>query len=97
LVDLYFEATTDVTKLIEVAPIYHLSDITAPIQIHIGTEDGKQMGYTPPEWSEKLYNALRNAGKQVDYFSYAGQEHFFTGESWTLMMQRALAFFDERL
>jgi dipeptidyl aminopeptidase/acylaminoacyl peptidase len=93
LVEAYFDAAENPVALREVAPIYHLDGISAPVQIHIGKEDGQRRGYTPPEWSEKLYNALLIAQKEVEYYSYAGEEHFFTDTSWIQMMQRSLTFY----
>lgn len=97
LVDAYVAQARNPAFLRQVAPLFHLDSITTPIQIHIGTADGQYLSETPPEWSEKLAEALRAAGKDVDYYSYPGQGHAFTGESWTLFQARALAFFDRHL
>jgi dipeptidyl aminopeptidase/acylaminoacyl peptidase len=81
----------------QVAPLYHLEQVTAPVQIHIGTADGAGAAETPPEWSEKLYQTLQAAGKEVAYFVYPNQGHFFSGESWGLLLERAVTLFDEQL
>jgi dipeptidyl aminopeptidase/acylaminoacyl peptidase len=52
---------------------------------------------TPPEWSEELAAALQNAGRDAVYFTYPGQGHFFTGDSWNSLLERSLALFDEQL
>lgn len=97
LLQSYLDATTDPAMLQQIAPIYHLDQISAPIQIHIGTADGASLAQTPPAWSEKLYEGLRAANRPVDYYVYPEQGHFFQGEAWTLFMQRTVEFFDAHL
>lgn len=97
VIDTYLNVVNDSVVLQQIAPIYHLADVTAPIQIHIGTDDGALLAQTPPEWSENLYLALLSAGKDVDYYTYTGQGHFLSGQSWVLMMQRTVDFFDTHL
>lgn len=96
-VEAYLNAAYDPAMLRQIAPIYHLDNLTAPVQIHIGTADGAALVQTPPEWSERLYLALDEAGKEVEYYTYAGQGHFLEGQSWTTMLRRAVDFFDEHL
>ena len=81
----------------EIAPFYHLENVSIPIQIHIGSADGDYIGSTPSEWSYKLNQGLIDAGKDVDLFVYDGQRHSFTGEAWILFMERAIKFFNEQL
>ena len=97
VVDAYVAQAQNPEFLHQVAPLFHLDPITIPIQIHIGTADGQFLSETPPEWSEKLAEALRAAGKEVEYYTYPGQGHAFMGESWVLFQTRALTFFDQRL
>ena len=97
LVDLYLAAAADPAFLRQVAPIYHLDAISAAVQIHIGTADGQALVETPVEWSAKLAEALAAANLDVDTFSYDGQGHFFGGESWTTLLDRAVVFFDMHL
>jgi dipeptidyl aminopeptidase/acylaminoacyl peptidase len=80
-----------------VAPINYLEAVRAPLQIHIGEEDGETLQQTPPQWSRKLYEALDAAGKEVTFFSYSGQGHYFISPAWDQLMNRSLAFFDEQL
>ncbi len=75
------------------SPINYFDFVTAPVQIHQGTADTT----TPPKWSEAIRDGLQAAGKEVEYFSYPGQGHAFQGESWSLFMQRVVAFFDRYL
>ncbi len=97
LIDAYQAAAADPEFLRQVAPLYHLEAITAPVQIHIGTADGQFLVETPPQWSEKLADALQAAGKEVEYYTYQDQGHAFTGESWTTFLTRALDFYDIHL
>ena len=75
------------------SPNYYFDSVTAPVQIHIGTEDTS----TPPKWSADIYAAMQAAGKEVEYFEYSRQGHAFRGESWELVMGRVTDFFDRHL
>ena len=97
LVEAYLAAASDPAFLRLVAPLYFLEQITAPVQIHVGTADGAQREQTPPEWAEKLAAALQMEGKAVDYFPYPAQGHFFTGQSWEELLARSVKLFDEEL
>ena len=97
LIEAYQIAGSDPAFLREVAPLYHLGAVTAPIQIHIGSADGGPLAATPPDWSEKLAAELLDHNRQVDYFTYEGQGHFFAGESWTLFLHRASELYDQEL
>ena len=92
--DAYSFAASDVDTLQKISPFYHLDDVTAPIQIHYGTEDGKLLSGTPPQWSVKLTQRLRDAGKQVELLQYEGEGHSFIGQPWFDFMTRTLRFFD---
>lgn len=93
--DAYRFAASDTDTLREVAPFYHLDYVTAPIQIHYGTEDGKFLSGTPPQWSVKLTQALRDAGKRAELLQYEGEGHSFIGQPWFDFMTRTLRFFDK--
>ncbi len=97
IIDAYLSAANDPDFLTQVAPIHHLGAITAPIQVHIGTVDGQFLTETPPEWSLKLADALQAIDHDVSTFIYAEQGHFFTGDSWIQLHDRALTFFDRQL
>jgi dipeptidyl aminopeptidase/acylaminoacyl peptidase len=97
LVDAYLEGAADDQFLQRVAPINFLDAVKAPLQIHIGEEDGETLQQTPPQWSQKLYEALQAAGKEVSFFTYPGQGHYFLSPAWDQMMERSAAFFDEQL
>ena len=91
----YSFAATDPETLKQFSPFYHLDYIAAPIQIHYGTQDGKFLSGTPPQWSVRLAQGLRDAGKQVELFQYEGEGHSFIGQPWFDFMARTLRFFDE--
>ena len=90
----YRFAATDANTLKEISPFYHLDLIDVPVQIHYGTEDGKLISGTPPEWSVKLTQGLRDAGKDVELWQYKGESHSFIGQPWFDFMNRTLRFFD---
>jgi uncharacterized protein len=93
----YRFAATDAETLKEISPFYHLDLIDVPVQIHYGTEDGKLISGTPPEWSVKLTQGLRDAGKDVELWQYEGQAHSFIGQPWFDFMNRTLRFFDQKV
>lgn len=90
----YRFAASDADTLKMIAPLYNLDDVNMPIQIHYGTEDGEFISGTPPDWSVKLTQGLRDAGKEVELYQYEGEGHSFIGEPWFEFMRRTLRFFD---
>jgi dipeptidyl aminopeptidase/acylaminoacyl peptidase len=94
LIRAYYDASLDPALLQQVAPIHNLSLVRVPVQIHYGTEDGKNMVGTPPEWSRKLFDALELAGKRAEIFAYEAEKHSFVGDSWVAFMERSAHFFD---
>lgn len=97
LIQAYQEAAMDPLQLKRIAPIHFLDGVMVPVQIHIGTADGDTLGSTPPEWSYKLHQALVDAGKPVELFTYEGERHSFIGDQWLIFMNRAVAFFDKNV
>ena len=93
----YFNAITDPVMLEAVSPLYHFNQVDIPVQIHYGTEDGKTSAGTPPEWSQKMYEALIEAGVDAKIYSYSGEEHSFIGTPWYEFMGRVQLFFDKNL
>ncbi len=70
----------------------YLSDISGPLQLHHGTGDT----HVPIEFSETLNRQLKEAGKEVEYFTYEGDDHNI-GNNFSLAMQRSVEFFDKYL
>ena len=95
LQEAYRFAASDVDTLKEISPFYHLDLINVPVQIHYGTDDGKFISGTPPQWSVKLTQGLRDAGKDVELLQYEGEGHSFIGPPWFDFMARTLRFFDK--
>jgi dipeptidyl aminopeptidase/acylaminoacyl peptidase len=97
LLQAYQAAAADPAKLQLIAPIHSFDLASAPVQIHIGTADGGTIGSTPPEWSYKIHQALLDAGKAVELYTYEGEGHYFIGDPWLLFMTRAVYFFDKNV
>ena len=74
-------------------PTAHLSDITAPIQLHTGGADEE----VPVAFSQYLYASLQKLGKVVEYYNYPGGDHNIANPNFTLAMERSIAFFDKYL
>ena len=71
---------------------YYLSDISGPLQLHHGTGDNS----VPLEFSEKLTLQLKNAGKEVELFTYPGDDHNLSNY-FNTAMQRSVTFFNKYL
>ena len=93
--DAYFFAASDTDTLKKISPYYYLDSVSVPVQIHYGTEDGQYLSGTPPQWSVKLTQGLRDAGKQAELYQYEGEGHSFIGQPWFDFMGRTLRFFDQ--
>lgn len=85
------ELATTPEDLERISPIYHLENITAPVSIHHGTDDG----VVPPEWSYQLCEQLRELGKEVVCYRYQNEPHNFSLGGRKKMMDRVSAFFGE--
>lgn len=72
-----------------ISPIEYFGDVSAPIQIHVGSADTA----VPPTFSEKIYNRLKAKEKRVEFFMYPDEKHEFIND-WPLAAGRALQFFD---
>jgi uncharacterized protein len=95
LISAYQAASQDPELLRQTSSLYHLELISAPVEINYGTDDGKVLSGTPPEWSKKLYMALLGAGRNAALFGYDGQTHSFNGDAWNAFMERSSQFFDQ--
>ena len=85
------ELATTPEDLQRISPSYHFKNITAPISIHHGTDDG----VVPPEWSYQLCEQLRELGKEVSCYRYSGEPHNFTSAGRKKLIDRVSAFFRE--
>jgi dipeptidyl aminopeptidase/acylaminoacyl peptidase len=95
LIAAYFNSATDSGMLKTVSPLYHFDFVTAPVQIVYGTEDGKVLSGTPPEWSKKMYDGFIEAGKDAQLFAHTGEKHSFRDDQWFAFMERSAHFFDK--
>ena len=93
----YRFAASDADTLKRIAPLYNLDHVDVPVQIHYGTDDGKYISGTPPEWSVKLTQGLRDAGRDAELYQYDGEGHSFIGQPWFDFMNRVLWFFDKHV
>lgn len=75
-----------------ISPIDNVADISGPLQLHHGTADSE----VPLEFSESLYQAMKNDGKEVELYPYPGDDHNIS-KSFSIAMQRTVQFFDRFL
>ncbi|HEX9798156.1 MAG TPA: alpha/beta fold hydrolase [Anaerolineales bacterium] len=87
------ELNTTQADLRRISPIDHLDRIEAAVSLHHGELDET----VPPIWSEDLCQRLAALDKPVECFSYSRMPHTFYGEGERLLLERAIAFFDQHL
>jgi uncharacterized protein len=73
-----------------ISPNAYVADISAPIQLHHSPADP----HVPYHFSEILSQELKNANKNVEFYSYPKDDHNLS-KSFNLAMQRTVAFFDK--
>jgi dipeptidyl aminopeptidase/acylaminoacyl peptidase len=93
----YSKSVADPEMLKAVSPLYYFNYVDAPVQINYGTEDGKVLSGTPPEWSKKMYKGFIDAGKDAQLFGYGGEKHSFREDQWFAFMERTAQFFDKNV
>ena len=74
------------------SPTNYFDWIKAQMQIHQGRADEE----VPQKWSDTLVTTLKEKDKDVEYFTYPGEDHNFDQGSWDLVMQRTMAFYKKR-
>lgn len=75
-----------------ISPIKFIRDISGPVQLHHGTSDEQ----VPILFSQKLDQALKNAGKTEEFFMYEGDNHNLSNNL-QVAIQRSVDFFDRYL
>jgi uncharacterized protein len=70
----------------------YLKDISGPVQLHHGTADSS----VPVEFSEKLDQQLKEAGKTSELFIYQGDDHNLSANI-GIALNRSVEFFDKYL
>lgn len=73
-------------------PLNYLKDINVPIQLEHGLADEE----VDPKVSEQLDEKLKSLGKNVEYFTYEGDNHNISN-NFNTAMQRSIDFFDKNL
>ncbi len=73
-----------------ISPNTFVADLSGPLQLHHGTADTS----VPFEFSEKLYDQVKQAGKSVEYFSYRGDNHNIS-VNFSQAIQRSIQFFNK--
>ena len=74
-------------------PTFHLGNIQAPIQLHHGESDEE----VPLAFSQSLFDTLKTLGKTVELYAYPGADHNISDPSFSLAMDRSVAFFKKYL
>ena len=92
LIDKYgsFEANPQFWQ--SISPITFVKDISGPIQLQHGAADEE----VPLLFSQKLDEALKNAGKTVEFYTYEKDNHNLSNNLDTAL-QRSVDFFDKYL
>ena len=67
--------------------------LVVPVELHAGSADEE----VPPDFSEGLFNRLKQSGKVSEFYTYPGADHNISGASFNLAMQRSLEFFNKYL
>lgn len=70
----------------------YLSDISGPLQLHHGTVDAS----VPVEFTEKLEEQMKKAGKEVETYIYPEDDHNLSNNLQTAL-QRSVEFFNKYL
>ncbi len=70
-------------------PVFHLVDLSGPIQLHHATGDAS----VPVAFSESLYERIQEAGRVAELYVYDGDNHNISANFGTAA-QRSVAFFD---
>jgi dipeptidyl aminopeptidase/acylaminoacyl peptidase len=73
-----------------ISPNTYVSDLSGPLQLHHDVADGE----VPFQFSQELYDEVKQAGGTAELFSYPGDDHNIA-QSFSLAMQRTIAFFDK--
>lgn len=76
----------------QIAPINFVDNISGPVQIHHGTADS----VVPTLFSELLRDKLSEVEKEVEFYSYEGDDHNISN-NFSLASRRSVEFFDKYL
>jgi dipeptidyl aminopeptidase/acylaminoacyl peptidase len=73
-----------------ISPNSYLADLSGPLQLHHGLGDTS----VPPVYSDLLKAEVTAAGKQVELFTYPGDNHNISN-NFSAAMARSVAFMDQ--
>lgn len=91
-IDAYGDPDANPAFWASISPIDYAADLSGPLQLHHGEEDES----VPMVFSDLLYQAVQAAGKEVEYYTYPGNDHNLS-QSFSVAMQRSIEFFDRYL
>jgi dipeptidyl aminopeptidase/acylaminoacyl peptidase len=84
----------DREKLIERSPITYVGNVRCPLLVFQGDNDPR----IPREESDQMVGRLRELGRDVEYVTFEGEGHGFTGrDAAQLVHDRTLDFFERNL
>jgi len=92
LIDKYGDFNKNPAFWNSIAPINFVKDISGPLQLDHGTADEE----VPFLFSQRLDEAMKKAGKPVEFYTYEGDDHNISGNL-DLVLQRSVDFFDRYL
>ncbi len=75
-----------------ISPTNFLADISGPLQLHHGTNDAS----VPIEFSKKLDILMKENNKEVEFYTYEGDDHNLS-KNLSLALNRSVTFFDKYL
>lgn len=75
------------------SPTNYFDWINASIQLHQGGSDEE----VPQKWSDQLVGELKKLNKDVEYFTYPEQDHNFSKQSWSAIVNRNISFYRKYL
>jgi dipeptidyl aminopeptidase/acylaminoacyl peptidase len=88
------DVTTDREKLIESSPITYVENVRCPLLVFQGDNDPR----IPREESDQMVGRLRELGRTVEYVTFEGEGHGFTGlDAAQLVHNRTIDFFERHL
>ncbi|MDO8451287.1 MAG: alpha/beta fold hydrolase [bacterium] len=70
----------------------YLADVSGPLELHHGTKDES----VPIEFSKKLFDLLKENGKETAFYEYPGDDHNIS-QHFTTAITRSVDFFDKHL
>jgi dipeptidyl aminopeptidase/acylaminoacyl peptidase len=76
----------------QISPIHHVEQASAPILLIHGHDDT----VVPIEQSQKMNDALKGAGKQVEFVELPGEDHWLSREETRVKMLQAMVAFLEK-